>query len=63
MAPLQIIHNIMKKKKSNKEIIPIGIFINENFKPCLTFSLTTDVKVFDNYEDLETYLIDILSKI
>jgi hypothetical protein len=63
MAPLQMIHNIMKKKKASKESIPTGIFINENFKPCLTFSLTTDIKVFDNYEDLETYLIDILSKL
>lgn len=62
MAPLQIIHNIMKNKKSHTENVPTGIFINENFKPCLTFALTTDIKVFDSYEDLENYLIDYISK-
>lgn len=60
MESLQIIINIMKKFNPLEQSVPIGICIDLKYNFCVLHSLTEDVKVFEKYEDMESYLVDFI---
>lgn len=60
MESLQIIINIMKKFNPLEQSVPIGICIDLKYNLCVIHSLTEEVKVFKEYADMESYLVDFI---